>query len=137
VNGRLSRITDPMPLTFDVREISYPSDGSLAMPRAYDCSPRSDSIYSSGLDTSSRPGVRVLRTLVQASQAHAFCERLLGSLRHECLDFLALLGEEHLRQLLCAWKMHYNAGAFTRVSPGLPESRQASRTPDHRPSAPA
>ena len=95
------------------------------MPRAYRLVLHDrDSIYSSGLDTVvTALGVRVLRTLVQASQAHAFCERLLGSPRHECLDFLALLGEEHLRQLLCAWKMHYNRGRLhASLGPGLPES---------------
>ena len=52
-------------------------------------------------------GVRVLRTPVQAPKANAFCERHLGSLRREFLDYLISFGEDHLRRILCVWRMHY------------------------------
>ncbi len=83
-----------------------------------------DSIFSPRLDAAlTTMGVRVLRTPVQAPTANAFCERLLGSLRRECLDFLIPFGEEHLRRLLCAWKRHYNHGRpHASLGPGLPES---------------
>src|SRR5678815_4891846 len=46
-----------------------------------------DSIYSQELDKAvAKLGVRVLRTPVRAPTANAFCERLGGSLRRECLD---------------------------------------------------
>jgi transposase InsO family protein len=82
-----------------------------------------DSIYSPRLDTAvTAMGVRVLRTPVQAPQANAYCERLLGSLRRECLDFLIPFGEEHLRRILHAWKMPYNRGRpHASLGPGLPE----------------
>jgi transposase InsO family protein len=68
-------------------------------------------------------GVRVLRTPVQAPTANAFCERLLGSLRRECLDYLIPFSEEHLRRILRAWRMHYNRGRpHASLGPGLPES---------------
>jgi putative transposase len=42
-------------------------------------------------------GLRVLKTPPQSPQANALCERLLGTLRRECLDFLIPLTEHHLR----------------------------------------
>jgi hypothetical protein len=39
-----------------------------------------------------------------------FCERLIGSLRRECLDWLIPLGERHLRVLPREWAAHYNRG---------------------------
>jgi transposase InsO family protein len=49
-----------------------------------------DSIFSSELDTELECtfGVRVLRTPVRAPQANAYCERLVGTVRRECLDFM-------------------------------------------------
>jgi putative transposase len=79
-----------------------------------------DSIYSAGLEAAvTAMGVRVLRTPVHAPQANAYCERLLGSLRRECLDFLIPFGEEHLRRLLRIWQDHYNrARPHSRLGPG-------------------
>ena len=82
-----------------------------------------DSIYSPGLDAAvTALGVWVLRTPVQAPTANAYCERLLGSLRRECLDSLIPFGEEHLRRTLRDWRIHYNRGRpHARLGPGLPE----------------
>ena len=49
-------------------------------------------------------GVRLLRTPRRAPQANAYCERLIGITRRECLDFLIPLSEEHLRRLLTEWR---------------------------------
>ncbi len=82
-----------------------------------------DSIDSPGLDAAvTALGVCVLRTPIQAPQANAFCERLLGSLRRECSDLLIPFGEEHLRRMLRAWRLHYNRGRpHSSLGPGLPE----------------
>jgi putative transposase len=96
----------------------------LAAPHAYRFALHDrDSIYSPWLDAAvTAMGVRILRTPIRAPQANAYCERLLGSLRSECLDFLILLGEEHLRRILVAWKMHSNRGRPpASLGPGLPE----------------
>ena len=48
-------------------------------------------------------GCRVLRTPVQASKANAYCERLIGTIQREFLDWVILLSEKHLRRMLREW----------------------------------
>src|SRR6266545_2536135 len=45
-----------------------------------------------------------------------YVERLIGTLRHECLDHLLILGERHLRQVLMSYSLYYNE---TRTHLGL------------------
>ena len=80
-------------------------------------------IFSVDLDRSVEAfGVTVLKTLVRAPKANAFCERLIGSLRRECLDWLIPLGERHLRGLLREWAAHYNRGRpHMSLGPGIPD----------------
>ena len=60
-----------------------------------------DAIFSLGLDDELQAfGLRALRTPVRAPQANAYCERLVGTMRRECLDFLIPLSEKHLRAIL-------------------------------------
>jgi transposase InsO family protein len=48
-----------------------------------------DSIFSSLLDRTLEDfGVRVFRTPIQATKANAYCERLIGTIRRECLDYV-------------------------------------------------
>jgi putative transposase len=71
-------------------------------------------------------GLRVLKTPVRSPQANALCERLLGTLRRECLDFMLPLSEHHLRRLLSEWGRHYNAGRpRMSLGPGIPEPPSA------------
>jgi len=81
-----------------------------------------DSIFSQQLDQSIRNlGFRVLKTPVRSPQANALCERLLGTLRQECLDCLIPLTVSHLRHLLHTWVPHYNAGRpHMALGPGIP-----------------
>jgi len=37
-----------------------------------------------------------------------FAERLIGSVRRECLDHLVVLGERHLRRILTAYFAYYH-----------------------------
>ena len=82
-----------------------------------------DRIYSAQLDQSvGHLGVRVLKTPVRSPQANAICERLLGTLRRECLDFMIPLSEHHRRRLLHEWVQHYNAGRpHLALGPGIPQ----------------
>ena len=62
-----------------------------------------DSIYAEGVDrTLAAMGLEVLKTPVRAPQANAYCERLIGTIRRECLDWVIPLGERHLRRILKA-----------------------------------
>lgn len=95
----------------------------LAAPHAYRFVLHDrDSLYTPWLDAAvTAMGVRVLRTPVQAPQANAVCERLLGTLRRECLDYLIPFGEDHLRRMLRVWGTHYNRGRpHSSLGPGLP-----------------
>jgi hypothetical protein len=50
-----------------------------------------DSIFSVEVDDQLKAfGLRVLRTPAWAPQANAYCERLVGTVRRECLDFMLL-----------------------------------------------
>jgi len=76
-----------------------------------------DSIYSPGLDSAVRSmGVRVLKTPFHAPQANAFCERLIGTIRRECLDFLIPFNERHLRGILKEWVTHYKCVSYYPTS---------------------
>ena len=67
-------------------------------------------------------GLQVLKTPVRSPQANALCERLIGTLRRECLDFVIPLTEHHLRRLLHEWATHYNEGRpHMSLGPGIPE----------------
>ena len=83
-----------------------------------------DSIDSSELDSAlAAMGLRILKTPFQAPQANAFCERLIGTMRRECLDFLIPLNERHLRGLLREWVTHYNQGRpHSSLGPGIPDA---------------
>jgi len=82
-----------------------------------------DSIYSSAFDSAVEAmGVSILKTPFRAPQANAFCERLIGSIRRECLDFLIPLNDRHLRGILKDWAAHYNKGRpHSSLGPGIPE----------------
>jgi transposase InsO family protein len=82
-----------------------------------------DSIFSQQLDQHIHHlGLRVLKTPPQSPQANALCERLLGTLRQECVDFVIPLTENHLRRLLLAWVQHYNNGRpHMSLGPGIPQ----------------
>jgi transposase InsO family protein len=68
-----------------------------------------DSIYSEGVDaTVAAMGLTILKTPVRAPQANAYCERLIGTIRRECLDWVIPLNEQHVRRVLAEWVAHYN-----------------------------
>ena len=82
-----------------------------------------DRIYSSEFDSASKAmGLSVLKTPFRAPQANAFCERLVGTFRRECLDYRIPLHERHLRGILKEWVAHYNRGRpHSGLGPGIPE----------------
>jgi transposase InsO family protein len=83
-----------------------------------------DTIFSKQVDEELKSfGLRVLKTPVRAPQANAYCERLIGTMRRECLDFIIPLGDKHLRRLLREWVRHYNQGRpHSSLGPGIPDA---------------
>src|SRR5882672_7350669 len=83
-----------------------------------------DSIFSAEVDDELKSfGLKVLRTPVQAPKANAFCERLIGTVRRECLDYVIPLSEKHLRKTLREWVTHYNQGRpHSALGPGIPDA---------------
>lgn len=83
-----------------------------------------DSLFTAELDSTLRSmGLSILKTPFRAPQANVFCERLIGSIRRECLGFLIPLNESHLRRILKEWVVHYNRGSpALQLGPGIPES---------------
>src|SRR3982751_6470124 len=86
-----------------------------------------DSIYSESVDrTLEAMGLTVLKTPVRAPQPNAFCERLIGTIRRECLDFVIPLGEWHVRGVLSEWVRYYNRRRpHASLGPGIPEPADA------------
>ena len=83
-----------------------------------------DAIFSKEVDRSVwRMGLRVLKTPVQTPVANAICERVIGTMRRECLDFVIPLNASHLYGILKEWVTHYNEGRpHMSLGPGIPRS---------------
>src|SRR6516164_5672443 len=62
-----------------------------------------------------------MKTPVRAPKANAYCERLIGTMRRQLLDFIIPLSERHLRSLLKQWVAHYHqARPHSSLGPGIP-----------------
>ena len=60
---------------------------------------------------------------------NGFAERLIGSLRRECLDHIIVLGEEHLRRILKSYADYYNGVRTHRsLNKDAPVSRPVQRS---------
>jgi transposase InsO family protein len=63
----------------------------------------------------------VLKSPPRCPMANAICERVIGTIRRECLDWLIPLSESHLRSILRSWIPHYNTGRpHMSLGPGVP-----------------
>jgi putative transposase len=56
-----------------------------------------------------RMGVCEVRIAPRAPWQNPFVERLIGSIRRECLDHFLVVNERHLEQLLRSYRAYYNA----------------------------
>lgn len=101
-----------------------------------------DGIFSPHLDQSiTHMGLRVLKTPPRSPKANSLCERVIGTLRRECLDFLIPLTENHLLIITRNWVSHYNRGRpHSSLGPGIPDPpvelpvtphRHRHRIPNH------
>jgi transposase InsO family protein len=53
-------------------------------------------------------GIRDRPTSPRSPWQNGYCERLIGSIRRDCLDHVVVFGEEHLRHLLRSYTKYYN-----------------------------
>ena len=64
---------------------------------------------------------------------NGFAERLIGSIRRECVDHIVVLGEAHLRRILTKYAAYYNelvrdgTSSETRSCPHRPHSNQSKQ----------
>ena len=53
-------------------------------------------------------GIRDHPTAARSPWQNGHAERLIGSIRRECLDHIVVFGEGHLRRILAAYAAYYN-----------------------------
>ena len=70
-------------------------------------------------------GIRDRPTSPRSPWQNACAERLIGSIRRECLDYVVVLGERHLRHVLLSYMNYYNE---TRTHLSLDKDAPLSRT---------
>jgi putative transposase len=54
-------------------------------------------------------GIKTIKSPVRAPRANAICERVIGTLRRECLDWVLIFGRRHLETVLAEYVEHYNS----------------------------
>lgn len=89
-----------------------------------------DSIFAKNLDESiTQLGITVLKSPPPSPIANSLCERVIGTIRRQCLDWLIPISEWHLRSMLKIWTAHYNrARPHMSLSPGVPDPPAAAST---------
>src|ERR1017187_2718269 len=74
-------------------------------------------------------GIRDKPTAPASPWQNGFAERLIGSIRRECLDHLVILSETHLRRILKTYACYYNKIRTHRsLDKDAPVSRSVQRT---------
>ena len=72
----------------------------------------------------SKPGRAALPKDLRTLVANAVCERVIGTIRRDCLDFMIPLNERHLYRILKEWMTHYNEGRpHKSLGPGIPQPK--------------
>lgn len=69
-------------------------------------------------------GIRDRPTAPRSPWQNGYCERLVGSIRRDCLDHVVVFGEQHLRHLLRSYASYYNQ---TRTHLSLNKDSPVSR----------
>jgi len=75
-------------------------------------------------------GMRVIRTPVRAPNANAYAERVIETMRAECLDWTLIQGRRHLDRTLRIYADHYNRGRphrALRLAPPLAAAAEPIR----------
>jgi transposase InsO family protein len=73
-------------------------------------------------------GIRDRPTSPRSPWQNAFAERLIGSIRRECLDHVVVFGERHLRHVLLSYMNYYNeVRTHLSLDKDAPTSRPVQR----------
>src|SRR2546430_8190767 len=73
-------------------------------------------------------GVGEVLTAPQSPWQNSFAERLIGSIRRECLDHVLVLGERHLRRTLARYFAYYHrARTHLSLDKDAPHGRPIER----------
>ncbi len=67
-----------------------------------------DRKFPSSFDAVFEAEARVVLTALRAPKANAYAERWIGSCRRECLDWMLIVSERHLKSVLDSYCAHYN-----------------------------
>jgi transposase InsO family protein len=84
----------------------------------------------------SRIGIDAIATPIHAPKANAIAERVIGTLRRECLDHLIILDEAHLWSVLTEFVRYYNVERphrALRLETPLPALRSLEGSVQSRP----
>src|SRR3981081_973318 len=73
-------------------------------------------------------GIRDKPTAPASPWQNGFAERLIGSIRRECVDHIIVLGEMHLRRVLKSYADYYNSvRTYRSLNKDAPVTRQIQR----------
>src|SRR2546429_7894509 len=88
-----------------------------------------DAIYGAAVTRRIRAmGIRDKPIAPGSPWQNCFAERLIGSIRRECVDHVIALGEQHLRQVLKSYANYYNTARTHRsLDKDAPVSRSVQR----------
>jgi transposase InsO family protein len=73
-------------------------------------------------------GIEEVLTALQSPWQNPFAERLIGSIRRECLDHVLVLSERHLRRILTRYFVYYHrARTHLALQKDAPDGRPIER----------
>ena len=97
----------------------------------YDSAPKylirdRDNIYGANFIRRARAmGIEQVLTAPRSPWQNAYCERVIGTLRRECLDHVIVLGEEHVRRILRKYLDYYHSSrTHLALDKDAPEPRE-------------
>jgi hypothetical protein len=103
------------------RQTRLRSGSRAGSPRLFHGTRRRDTSFGSGhlvraslCAASASHGHSRSADCVPIALANPYVERLIGSIRRECLDHMIVFGEEHLRRILGAYAAYYNQSRIHR-----------------------
>jgi transposase InsO family protein len=83
-------------------------------------------------------GIQDRPTSFRSPWQNGYAERLIGSIRRECIDHVVVLGDRHLRHVLLSYKHYYNATrTHLSLNKDAPFPRGVALPPDPGRTAPS